>query len=963
MQTLTFAKASGSPTELSTDSRPRTLANNPRRVILCVVLATFFASQTQAQLQTQTSGSTSIARSPANQFPPLELSRALLDDASLRSVHFIDPDQGWAVGDCGVILKTIDGGTNWLHQESGVRCRLLDVTFRTSKIGIAVGGWYETDTGMSRGVILRTNDGGDSWTFVPGELPLLQQVWFRKDGVIIVAGDWSTTYQGRVLFSEDRGVNWTSIDGQTIATVESVEVEQDSVLITDQQGILYRVDRLGEPPVAVSVVAAAANPNNTNPATKKHIPGGNILAGVHPNAGTNLPLHDVFFLDNFRGWGVGAFGTILTSRDGGQTWRSQRQLERGSEAENGRRAMVLGVSNRPRELPWPVLASESLESGHRVAMAIADPPSQSNPLSGNVLERTRDAATRVGGGEVAIWNSETISQVLASYRPSVVVLGADLDPVQRQQWLDLAIAGKVARVFEVDDGGRPDITLQSSAVLPAAAAITGDLWSTAMEILQPHLPIGARLNLKCRWDQSQASSWRSGVADGLPNLGAMREVIDGRRRNLQVLQARSGEQALVDRLFLTTGDSSEEALQEKLLLLIKQTPPNNRQPLLRSILSRCVRDGSKSSLRLFVIALAFAAEHFADAPLGYWAHTRYQTISASSEWQALLDDPSLWRKPKSPITPSNNLSVPAYASPFERLDSDNGRPAEAPVPPQFAVMQTGATSQHSMQAMQAMPTLPAVEVDLFYRLSPPMLAWKLKFGEEMMDGFDQMMVRRLIESPSAGPWRSQLSPVPVRPIMAPSVAGVDAAGESSRRPLLDGVLDEACWLNQPTTTFHQTSPSNLPSLREPREVRDLRFAYDGEFLYLGLREMFSSDDEEQALQRRVRDADTTDQARVVIQLDIDRDFWTAYELTVDQAGQTRDTCDGFTDWHPRWYVASKVDGGVRTVEAAIRREDLTHMPPVRGDRWRVRGRLFPAGRPDTREAVPQPDGWRDLVFD
>lgn len=1032
----------------------------------------------------------SQAKTPADHFPTLDISRPLLDDATLRSVHFVDPDQGWAVGDYGVILHTKDGGTNWIHQDSGVRCRLLDIDFRTPQFGIAVGGWYETDTGMSRGVVLRTNDGGETWTQLRGELPMLRQVWLRKDGAMIVAGDWSTTYQGRVLFSQDRGVNWTSIEGQTIERAELVAVDNssdrsdnsDSIYIVDQQGILHRVDRLESPPVAVSVVGKAesisirnrrivvglrsdnaeksnslqspniiaksstdggrtwaditVSSNNLSTSVsgqpsgfgqpsvssqpsgfgqtgnlRQHqqgfelsggmstsfmiadgttwltgVPGTKVIrimpdgTSTESHTGNHLPIHDMFFLDNFRGWAVGAFGTVLASRDGGQTWRSQRQFERGSEAEQGRRAMVLGIANRAIHLPWSVLASQSLESGHRVAMAISDQAESSNPLFGSPIERCRDAATRVGCGEVVVWDIDRVNQVLTSYRPSVVVLAADLTEDQRRQWLDSAISANVARVFQVDNGSRPDVTLPSSAVLPGAAAIRSDLWAAAQEIIQPHQPIGSSLNLKCRWDQSQADNWRSGVADGLSNLGAIREFVDGRRRNVPVLQARSLEQGLVDRLFLSANDSGAEAVEEKLTLLIKQTPVTNRHALVRSILQRCVRDGSKSSLKLFVVGLTFAAEQFPDAPLGQWARLRYETIRTSSEWQSILDDPSLWRKPKNNVRPTDGNTVPAYASPFERTDTESGLSMHSPIalpntyqtpggPIQSPISQTGASLENEM-----IPSLSTSEMDLFYRLNPAVLAWKSKFDDETFDGFEKAIMQRLVDSPSSGSWRAFMSPTAVRPIFAPSVAGMNVSSGQSRRPLLDGVLDEDCWnvsivdmASYPRSEVDwgfdsQTTKQSLPA-NQARELQDLRFAYDGEFLYLGVREKFAEDDVDRMPQRRTRDADTAGNGRVIIELDIDRDMWTAYELTVDQAGQTRDTCDGFQDWQPRWYVASKVEAGIRTVEAAIRREDLTRMPPVRGERWRIRGRFVPAGEEDSRQSVPSPDGWRDLLFE
>jgi len=47
--------------------------------------------------------------------------------ANLNSVHFEDSNNGWAVGDSGIILKTTDLGNSWNVQSSGTTHNLYDV--------------------------------------------------------------------------------------------------------------------------------------------------------------------------------------------------------------------------------------------------------------------------------------------------------------------------------------------------------------------------------------------------------------------------------------------------------------------------------------------------------------------------------------------------------------------------------------------------------------------------------------------------------------------------------------------------------------------------------------------------------------------------------------------------------------------------------------------------------------------
>jgi len=67
---------------------------------------------------------------------------------------------GYAVGDAGVVIKTYDAGMNWLTQQSGTTLRLNKVYFIDPDNGFAVG---------ENGIILRTTTGGEPPTFIENE--------------------------------------------------------------------------------------------------------------------------------------------------------------------------------------------------------------------------------------------------------------------------------------------------------------------------------------------------------------------------------------------------------------------------------------------------------------------------------------------------------------------------------------------------------------------------------------------------------------------------------------------------------------------------------------------------------------------------------------------------------------------------------------------------------------------------
>jgi photosystem II stability/assembly factor-like uncharacterized protein len=72
----------------------------------------------------------------------------------LRALTFVDPLQGWAVGDGGAVVRTVDGGASWQAVATGFPDWLTCVHFVDSTHG-----WI----GGPSGALLRTGDGGAHW--------------------------------------------------------------------------------------------------------------------------------------------------------------------------------------------------------------------------------------------------------------------------------------------------------------------------------------------------------------------------------------------------------------------------------------------------------------------------------------------------------------------------------------------------------------------------------------------------------------------------------------------------------------------------------------------------------------------------------------------------------------------------------------------------------------------------------
>lgn len=115
--------------------------------------------------------------------------------ATLNGIFMLDANTGWLVGNSGTIRATVDGGATWTPQTSGTVANLRDVHFRD-----AMTGWIVGDAGT----ILATTDGGANWAPEnSGVLVPLFGVVATSDAVYAVGGDLATSTNGVVLKRTD----------------------------------------------------------------------------------------------------------------------------------------------------------------------------------------------------------------------------------------------------------------------------------------------------------------------------------------------------------------------------------------------------------------------------------------------------------------------------------------------------------------------------------------------------------------------------------------------------------------------------------------------------------------------------------------------------------------------------------------------------------------------------------------
>ncbi|RLA38660.1 MAG: hypothetical protein DRQ64_08445, partial [Gammaproteobacteria bacterium] len=244
-------------------------------------------------------------------------------NADLKAVYFIDALRGWAVGEQGLVLSTVDGGQSWQAQSLGV-WPLSDVVFNKE----ASQGWV---VGIG-GRILHSLDGGTSWQPQNSGTRMTLLGLSLTDGVeqLCVVGQ-----SGLVLTSTDGGQHWQTQSSGTKNTLTAVsfsDAEQGwavgsggTILHTLDAGISWEAqnsaieERLRD--VSFSADAQLGRVVGENGRVLRTVDGG--LNWLAQDSGSWSTFLAVSFADAQQGWAVGRDGTLLFTNDSGQSWQLQ----------------------------------------------------------------------------------------------------------------------------------------------------------------------------------------------------------------------------------------------------------------------------------------------------------------------------------------------------------------------------------------------------------------------------------------------------------------------------------------------------------------------------------------------------------------------------------------------------------------------------------------------------------------
>lgn len=985
------------------------------------------------------------------------------EDAALHAVQFVDEREGWAVGDEGVVWHTVDGGQSWERQATGLRASLRSVHFLNPYTGW-VAGRDELPHGQgSVGILLFTRDGGLKWqrvgtNFFPG----LEHVHFVDNKIGFVVGDGTGQFSTGIFRTTDSGRTWQAVpgprapgwlagdfqDAQTGAlvgpwsrlavlrngslsaadvdvlggrAVRAVQVVGKRAVAVGQGGLVYLSRdsagaHLGYADLPLSTEVRACLDFHAVHCVGDHTwvvgrPGSAVL--YSPDQGRSwqvlptgqwLPLHGVFFINAQRGWAVGELGSILSTADGGRSWRVQQR--------GGQRAAVLFVHARAAGLPVETVSVLGGEEGYLTTglRVFAPDPATAAPDQAAAAQRFA-AAVRLAGGAAGemlwqfplpqhlaragklellqAWNrlhddrasEELLRQLVLAlriWRPSVVItdhpdeqaaspaeallaealheaIGRAADPTSfPEQVTQLGLQPwEVLKVY----GSWPDragaqVTVDATAISTRLAATAHDFATPAAALLTdtPSLP-------NQRWYHLLESRLAGATKhrDLMQGVELAPSGVARRKQTPAVSLTPELEKALQARRNLEAlGGSPAGGLVEANRLLgsvgtmLAGLSDDQGATATFTLANQYVRAGQWPLAReLFLLLVSRYPAH----PLAVDAYRWLICYNASSEARRRQELRQFW------VTTQTRFQL-----------SDKPVLKKAGIPEEVQTQQSGQLDslQETRQWYQS-------SLDLGTRLAAfgplfatdPSVQFCLQAARRHLGDFEkaQEWYAQFQADHADGPWRDAAAAelwllkqggLPPRPVAY--------CRQTAARPFLDGELNDSCWEGAQPLLLRNAAGDTLKDY--PTEVR---LAHDKEFLYVALRCRHPADRYVAPVKVRPHDADLRPYDRVSLLLDLDRDYATYFRLEVDQRGCVCDDCWGDRTWDPRWYVALHSERDCWQIEAAIPLTELTADTVTLGRTWAcnvvrvlpgrgVQAWSLPAG------VEPRPEGMGLLMF-
>ena len=939
---------------------------------------------------------------------------------TLSAVFFVDSRRGWTVGgECqpytnatrGEVLRTDDGGATWLRLPQPLLPLLTGVKFFDRDHGIAFG----QSASHSPSGVFSTRDGGVNWQPLPSDD---SGNWLAGDFLAPDAGAFAGP-AGQIATLVRHKVVPSPLAASSLRSLRAMRlIAPAGGWAVGDGGLLLTTSDLGHswqtPPANPLQRAGTTGPDNFDfqavaaldrniwiagtPGTRIFHSSDNGNTWQSTPTGQTTPLRALSFIDSQHGWAAGALGSILTTHDGGKSWQPQRC--------GARRAALFAIFADPTDIPLELLADSGAVGGYIATVDLICTSADSAPASAGGA-RPHEAMLLAGAAATntswqfplppadlalspadllaalnrendgrALHQLEThLVRQLRTWRPDVVVIPTGqqanprqpltplierlvaeaiesaADPNQHTELAtDIGLAPwQVKKVYGVVAPGlRGEDSIDPTHFSPWLGTTLAVFASPARTLLfRAHTPPPEPIQLKLLTSRIETNPRARGLFNGItlapgsearrpqPDLpvqdfDALRRLAERRRNLEQLLQRTQGNAAWSAQVNQMLEGLSDDDTGHLLVELAEGYRKTGRLDLAADtyfLLARRTPDHP-----LVDPALTWLVQFYSSAEISHRLTTRASNNMRRESDVAQNAGPSHAIKQATALTP---ISATAPAPGLSRDDR----------------------FRRAAQLADYLKTArPALYADPSIRFAEVIAQRQLGFANPA-----KRLFLSLRQFPATNPWRqcAETEEWLEKPGDTPPAKKLGACRRAPNPPHLDGQLNDPFWDTADRLALRgENSPPRTNEADAKNAINpEVRLAHDNDFLYVAIRCPKAANVDYQTDDApRPRDADLTQHDRVSVRLDIDRDYTTAFELTIDNRGWTNDACWGDATWDPTWYVATSADEKSWTIEAAIPLAELTPKPPAARDVWALAiRRTIPRTGYQTWSAAPPSD--------
>lgn len=238
---------------------------------------------------------------------------------NLSSTVWIDNNNGYAVGENGLVIKMTQAGTKWDYLPSNTNEKLNKIQFINDQVGFIAG---EGRT------ILKTTNAGTTWTntLTSGLDIAINDVNFigTSNGIAVADG-------GSVFFTNNTGNNWTEVQPSTRHLYSVAWTNSTTAYAVGEKGLLLKSTNMGAnwdiqiiPGLTTDLKSIVFKSASVGYAVGsygviiKTVDGG--LTWDFVSNSIDADLKSIYFIGQSTGYIAGSGGTIIKTTDGGDTW-------------------------------------------------------------------------------------------------------------------------------------------------------------------------------------------------------------------------------------------------------------------------------------------------------------------------------------------------------------------------------------------------------------------------------------------------------------------------------------------------------------------------------------------------------------------------------------------------------------------------------------------------------------------